>query len=257
MSPFLQISGLDVCIGPHKVCRQLDLQIRSGESWALLGRNGVGKTTLLHHLGGLRRTEGATIRLDGEPLHMLTVRQRARKIGILLQHSSRAFSASVFDTVLSGRHPHLSTLQWERADDLQIAQQAIRLFELEALADRSLDTLSGGELRRVELARLLAQQTPLVLLDEPLNHLDMAHQSNCLRALLDSCVGPQHAAIMVMHDLNLAFQACDHWLILNGDGSWQAGRREDLARRDVLTHAYAHAIERIETANGPVFVSRL
>lgn len=257
MSSLLETRQLSIDIGRQRVCTQLDLRIGCGECWALLGRNGTGKTTLLHHLAGLRRDHLGSILLSGNKLSRLAPRTRAQHTGILLQHSSRGFGASVLDTVLTGRHPHLATLAWEGASDLTIARRCISALGLDELAGRSLETLSGGELRRVEIARLLAQQTRLSLLDEPTNHLDLAHQATCLHTLQDQCVTDERAMLMVVHDLNLAYRVCDHWLILNGDGSWRAGQREQLCDPQLLTNAFGHPISRIESNGGPIFLAEL
>ncbi|MGB5467016.1 MAG: ABC transporter ATP-binding protein [Sedimenticolaceae bacterium] len=258
MSGLLQIDGLSVQIEQQTICEGLELAIRPGQCWALLGRNGAGKTTLLHHLAGLRPAgHSGKILLAGSELQTLSARERARQIAVLLQHSSRGFGASVLETVLSGRHPHLSPLAWEGAADLAIAQRYIAALDLDPLADRSLATLSGGELRRVEIARLLTQQTRLSLLDEPLNHLDLAYQAGCLRALAANCVSDTRAMLMVLHDLNIAYRACDHWLILNGRGGWHAGPRHTLADPALLSAVYGHPIRRIDTDDGPLFAARL
>jgi iron complex transport system ATP-binding protein len=257
VSELLQTRQLSVHIGGQTVCDRLDLRIRANQSWALLGRNGTGKTTLLHHLAGLRHDHAGSIMLGARKLAELTPRTRARQIGILLQHSAPGFGASVLETVLSGRHPHLATMAWEGPSDLAIAWQCIAALGLDDLAGRALTTLSGGELRRVEIARLLAQQSPLTLLDEPMNHLDLAHQAACLRTVKAQCVGDRRAMLLVVHDLNLAYHACDHWLILHGDGSWRAGRRDDLCDPQSLSNAYGHPISRIDGERGPLFLAQL
>jgi iron complex transport system ATP-binding protein len=257
MSGLLEAQQLNVRIGRRQVCERLDLTLHANQAWALLGRNGAGKTTLLHHLAGLRRDHGGCIMLGGERLAELAPRTRAQQIGILLQHSGQGFGASVLETVLTGRHPHLATLAWEGASDLAIARACIAALDLNDLAGRALTTLSGGELRRVEIARLLAQQSPLSLLDEPMNHLDLAHQAACLRTINSQCVGDKRAMLLVVHDLNLAYRACDHWLILNGDGSWQAGSRDDLCDPELLSAAYGHPISRIDSELGPLFLAQL
>lgn len=253
MNPLLAARGLSLQIGGKSVCEGLDLAIRGGESWALLGRNGVGKTTLLHHLAGLRGGHTGVIELGGERLGDIAPRARARRLAVLLQHSNAGFGGTVLETVLTGRHPHLAMLAWEGPGDLALAHQAIAAVGLQGFAERMLHTLSGGELRRVEIARLLTQGCPLALLDEPLNHLDLAHQATCLRALRAHCTMRGHALLMVVHDLNVAYHACDHWLILTGDGRWQAGSREQLADPSLLSLAYAHPIVRVDGGNGPLF----
>lgn len=256
MTALLEVRDLTIRLGQRLLCDTLDLTIRPGQCWALLGRNGVGKSTLLHHLCGLLTADSGTIRLTGEPLADLSTRARARQVGLLLQHSSRGFGGTVFDTVMSGRHPHLGPLQREGAQDREIVWSALQDLALTGLADRTLTHLSGGELRRVELARLLAQQAPLNLLDEPLNHLDPAHQARSLTRVLQRCVGPGRAAMIVAHDLNLAYQACDQWLILEPDGHWQAGPREALADPERLSHAFGHAIDRLTVGDRVTFATR-
>ena len=253
MKTLLDVRSLDVTVGTACVCTDLELRILAGQSWALLGRNGVGKTTLLHHLAGLRRGPGGSIRLHGDPIGELDARSRARRVAVLLQHSGRGFGASVLETVLNGRHPHLGRFGWEGADDLAIAERCIAAADLSALAGRPLTTLSGGELRRVEIARLMAQDCPLSLLDEPLNHLDFAHQAAMLRLLGDRCVGARRAMLMVVHDLNVAYRACDHWLVLSGDGGWLAGDREAMGDPELLSAAFGHPIECIQTSAGKLF----
>lgn len=257
MTALLDVDGLALDVGGRMLVRDLALQVRRGEAWALLGANGSGKTTLLHALAGVHGTSGGTVRLDGTPLAELAPRRRARRVALLLQHSSRGFGATVTETVLTGRHPHLRTLAWEGPDDAAIADTAMGALGLRDLAGRSLDTLSGGELRRVEIARLLAQQAPLNLLDEPLNHLDLAAQARVLRALLGRCVGDDRGMLMAIHDLNLAYQACGHWLVLTGNGSWVAGPRDEIAQPALLRRIFGEQLEVVDGPTGPLFLNAL
>ena len=254
MKPLLSTRGLTIGIGRVRVCEDLDLDILAGQSWALLGRNGSGKTTLLHHLGGLRHGHRGSIALQDHDLAAMPARRRAQRVASLLQYSDRGFGRSVVDTVLSGRHPYQRALAWERSDDLAMATGQLDRLGLTELRHRSLQALSGGELRRVEIARLLVQDCPLSLLDEPMNHLDPGHQSQVLRVLGQRCVGDRRAMLMVLHDLNLAYRACDHWLMLVGDGQWLAGPRERMSDGETLTRVFGHPIQRIDCAAGPVFL---
>jgi iron complex transport system ATP-binding protein len=257
VSCLLRTRALSLQIADTQVCNDMQLCIEPGQSWALLGRNGIGKTTLLHHLAGLRANAGGQVFLGANDISGLQPRERARQVAVLLQHSNRGFGASVLETVLSGRHPHLERLAWEDSDDLAIAEGCIAACGLATLSSRSLDTLSGGELRRVEIARLLTQQCPLALLDEPLNHLDFGHQAAMLRLLGEHCVSAGRAMLMVIHDLNAAYRACNHWLILSGAGRWHAGPRDALADPALLTAAFGHPVQRIETDDGPLFQPHL
>lgn len=254
MSALLQVRNLTVRIGATRVCDALQLTIEPGQCWALLGVNGSGKTTLLHHLAGLRDDHDGTVAVHGRVLTDVTPRQRARRIGVVLQHETAALGTTVHDYVLTGRHPHLGRWQWESQADLALAAAALAEFELGDLAARPVDTLSGGERRRVELARLLVQQTPLSLLDEPLNHLDLARQQAALDVLQRHCVDQRHAMLMVLHDLNVAYRVCDRWLLLHGDGRWSAGPRDRVCDADQLTEVYGHPIRHLAGPDGPVFV---
>ncbi|MCB1801765.1 MAG: ABC transporter ATP-binding protein [Gammaproteobacteria bacterium] len=256
MTALLDVRGLDVAIAGRTICAGLDLSIHAGQSWVLLGRNGAGKTTLLHSLAGLRPAHGS-IRLQGSALAGLSARERARRVAVLLQHSDRGFGTSALESVLTGRHPHLGRLAWEGPEDLAIAERCLAATDSQALAERPLDTLSGGELRRVEIARLLAQQAPLMLLDEPFNHLDLGHQASVLRVLKSQVAGQVGAFLMSIHDLNLAWQAGSHWLLLDGDGGWHAGPREEIATATLLSDAFDHPVLRLETDAGVLFRAQL
>ncbi|MCB1775508.1 MAG: ABC transporter ATP-binding protein [Gammaproteobacteria bacterium] len=257
MNTLLSTSKLTVSIGGVRVCDALDLVIDPGQSWALLGRNGSGKTTLLHHLCGLRRGHTGGIRLLGDDIDALPPRQRARRVSALLQHSERGFGRRVIDTVLSARHPYQPMLAWDTGPDLALATRQLERLGLTDFAQRSLQRLSGGELRRVEIARLLTQDCPLSLLDEPMNHLDPGHQSRVLHVLGRQCVTDDRAMLLVLHDLNLAYHSCDHWLLLAGNGEWLAGTREQMADEQTLTGVFGHPIRRIDSPAGPVFLPAL
>src|SRR6266700_7466603 len=207
--PLLAARGLTVTIAGHRVCSDLELAVKPGECLAILGRNGAGKTTLLHTLAGLRAAGAGVIELDGRPLANLTPRDVARLRGVLPQDDSDAFPATVLETVLVGRHPHLSRWQWEGADDIRIAREALAAADMEGTEERDVRTLSGGERRRAALAALLTQQPRLFLLDEPSSHLDLAHQLAVLRRLTTLAREQRSALIMVLHDLNLARRFCD------------------------------------------------
>lgn len=256
MTALLNIRGLTVELAGRTLCRDLELKLEPGQSWALLGRNGAGKSTLLRHISGLTRAARGAIDYQGTPLANFAPRERASRIGLLLQHSSRGFGGSVYEAVMTGRHPHLAPLQRESDTDHLAVQRALSDLDLEGLATRSLSHLSGGELRRVELARLLAQQTPLTLLDEPLNHLDPAHQAHSLTTVLRRCVNPQRAIMIVAHDLNLAYQACEHWLLLQSDGGWLSGCREEMAQAETLENVFGHPIDRLTQQGKVTFATR-
>jgi iron complex transport system ATP-binding protein len=153
----------------------LEWQVREGECWSIIGRNGAGKSTLLRALAGLRAPEAGHVALGGRPLPNGRWRNW-RASAFLAQSRSDAFAYSVIETVLSARHPYHDNRYWEDSDDHAIAIKSLEAMEVADLAARDVRTLSGGERQRVAIAAMLAQDTPLLLLDEPANALDLAHQ---------------------------------------------------------------------------------
>jgi iron complex transport system ATP-binding protein len=252
----LSSTGLDVEIGGLPVAHNLDLELRRGQCWCLLGRNGVGKTTLLHTLAGLRNACSGTVRLCGQPLQQMTRRQIARRLAILLQHQSDSFPASVRETVLQGRHPHLHAWQWETANDQRLTTELLQQLELEALQERNVQTLSGGERQRVAIAALLAQQTDVLLLDEPVNHLDVKHRLAVLEALDSDYRAQGRALIMSLHDINLAARFCDHALLLFGNGAMRHGPVEEIVDAATLEDLYGYPLVEVKTSAGRAWLPR-
>ncbi|OGT20320.1 MAG: hypothetical protein A2V90_00315, partial [Gammaproteobacteria bacterium RBG_16_57_12] len=236
------------------VCHDLDLVMRRGECWGLLGSNGVGKTTLLHTLAGLRRADSGLIHLNGIPLYSLPRRDIARRLGVLLQEQLDPFPGTVLERILQGRHPHLGRWDWEGADDFALADQALEQVGLRDLAGRQIATLSGGEKQRVAIATLLTQAPDLYLLDEPVNHLDLHHQIALLDLLADKRNAAASALMMILHDINLAARYCDHILLLYGDGAIKAGPRHDILTRENLSTLYQHEILSFQGPHGPGFL---
>lgn len=252
--PLLTVQQLAVSIAGKPVVRELNLALEAGERLAILGRNGVGKTTLLHTLAGLRAPASGEIRLAGDRYDRLGPRCAARLRGLLAQHQSDAFSASVLETVLIGRHPHVSRWDWESATDAELAHAALAEVGLAGLAGRSVQTLSGGERQRVALATLLVQQPRLYLLDEPLVHLDLNHQIAMLELLGRRVQADQVGLVMVLHDVNLAARFSDRVLLLYGDGEHELGSTANLLEAGRLTRLYGHSLRALQDGEQRWFV---
>jgi iron complex transport system ATP-binding protein len=249
----LDARGLTVTIAGMVVCRELDLSVLPGQCWAVLGRNGAGKTTLLHTLAGLRLPAAGTIALDGRPLPTIPSREAARIRGLLTQDDSDAFAATVLETAMIVRHPHLSRWQWEGADDLRIAREALASMGIADAEDRDVRTLSGGERRRAALAALLTQEPRLMLLDEPSSHLDLAHQLAVLRQLAAIARDQHRALVMVLHDVNLARRFCDYVLILDR-GRAVAGTAVELLTAERLSSVYGVELKSLAEGGETFFV---
>lgn len=243
-TPLLQTKQLAVSIAGKQVCRHLDLNIHRGECWAILGQNGTGKTTLLHTLAGLHDVDNGQIRLNNKLLEQQTQKHIAQQCGLLLQDYQDVFPASIMETVLIGRHPHLSAWQWESDHDHQLAIQALHDVDLAHMEKRLLQTLSGGERRRVAIATILAQQPELFLLDEPVNHLDIKHQHHILGLFSRKVREENRAVVMVLHDINLATRYCTHVMMLYGNEKVEMGTTEEMLTTEKLTALYDYPIEK-------------
>ena len=250
----LQTKGLGVEISGKTVCRGLDMNIDAGQRWGLLGVNGVGKTTLLHTLAGLRAPAQGEILLGDEPLADLPRRAIAQQVGVLLQDDDDAFPGTVLETVLTGRHPWLGQWQWEGEEDRALALAALEDVGLNGLEQRQVNTLSGGERRRLALATLFTQNPQLFLLDEPTNHLDPHHQIELLSLLGQRVANSERASLMILHDINLATRFCDHLMLLFGEGEVLSGPAVEVLNTETLSRLYGHPVISVEGPNGPIFL---
>jgi len=255
-TPLLACHGLHVEIGGKQVCNNLNLEIHAGQRWALLGINGVGKTTLLHTLAGLREPAAGELLLNGQPIKAQPRRQVAQQLGLLLQDEGDAFPGTVLETALSGRHPHLGRWQWESATDITLAEQALAQVGLAGLETRQIGTLSGGERRRLSLATLLCQEPRLFLLDEPINHLDPHQQIALLELLAAQTQDDTRGLLMILHDVNLASRFCDQTLLLFGNGETRHGTTASVLTSENLERLYGHPVITLAGPDGPVYLPR-
>jgi iron complex transport system ATP-binding protein len=219
----------------------LDLDVRAGERWVIVGPNGAGKTTLVATLAGLRPPAAGVIAYDGVPLAQLDPRQRALRRGYLPQDSVDFFPASVLETALVGRHPHLARWQWETATDIARARDAIKAFGLAGFELRDVRTLSGGERRRLALATAVAQDPGLLLLDEPSSHLDLAAQIAALDVVTTLAKRDGKAVVMVLHDLHLALRYADQAIAL-GAGRARGGPASEILTAKSLSDLFGHRL---------------
>ena len=254
MTTLLELRGLSVDIGGKTVCRGLDLSIGAGQCWGILGVNGVGKTTLLHTLAGLKPAQCGEILVNGKHRGDYAPRALAQQCGILFQDYLDTFPCTVLEAALIGRHPYLRHWQWESAQDMELARQALNRVGLEQLEQRDITTLSGGERRRLAIATLLTQAPQILLLDEPANHLDLHYQVSLLDQLMQDCRQQNKAMVMVLHDVNLAARFCDHALLLYGEGEYRAGASADLLNAGELSALYRHPMTQHRTPAGCFFL---
>lgn len=243
-APVLQVAGLDLLQGARVLVRDLHLRLGAGECWAVVGANGSGKSTLLRALAGMDRHWRQRVLLHGRPLQALEPLLLARQRAWLPQEQQDVFGLRALQRVLLARHAHAGGV-WDSAADIECALQALQLFDAGHLAERDLRQLSGGERQRVSLAALWAQQAPLLLLDEPCNHLDLSHQHLLLQRLQQHCQAGG-SALLVAHDVNLLMQVASHALVLLPQARWTAGQRDEVLTAATLQHSLGCALRRVE-----------
>jgi iron complex transport system ATP-binding protein len=250
----IELKHLHVVIGGKSVCTDLSLTMAGGEYWAVLGANGVGKTTLLHTIAALRPPAAGAVHLDGRDVREIAPRTRARHLGVLLQDAESGFPATVLENVLIGRHPHLTRWSWEKDDDIDCARNALQAVGLAGFESRQVDTLSGGERRRADIATLLTQDPPVCLLDEPVNHLDMHQQIHILDLFRRRAAHAPNLNICVLHDVNLARRFCTHGLLLLGDGECIHGPLNDILNTETLSRLYGHPVREVPDGTDRYYV---
>jgi iron complex transport system ATP-binding protein len=250
----LRCAALTLAVPGRVLCRSLEAGFDSGEVWAVLGRNGTGKSTLIHALAGLTRPAGGRVELDGKPLDGIDGRERARRIGVLLQIEEGAYWGSVLDYVLLGRYAHASRWTGHGARDVEEGKSALDAVGMGDLAAQGYATLSGGERQRVRIAQILAQGPGIFLLDEPLQHLDLAHQSLVLALIGARARTRGDTIVMVLHEPLWIGRACTHALLFSGDGAVEAGPADALLTRERLEHAYGCSLREVAHGEGRCFV---
>jgi iron complex transport system ATP-binding protein len=213
----LEIRGLRVAYGDRLVLRGIDLEVEAGEFVGLVGPNGCGKTTLLRAITRVLPWQGGDVRLDGQSAAGLPARALARLVAVVPQNPLLPVGYSAAEVVLMGRTPHLGFFDQEGPDDLRIAREALEQVGAAHLAGRRVDELSGGERQNVVLARALAQQAPVLLLDEPTANLDIGHQIRVAGIMTGLAHEDGLAVVAAIHDLTLASLHCDR-LALMHDG---------------------------------------
>jgi iron complex transport system ATP-binding protein len=236
----LRAEGVRVAYGAHTVLDGVDLEVAAGEVVALVGPNGAGKSTLLSVLGGDPRPDAGRVLLDGVELQAQDLRRLARRRAVMLQETRLSFPFRVEEVVHMGRHPWRGTPQ-EEGDDAVVAA-AMSDADVVHLAARTFPTLSGGEKARTSFARTLAQQAPVLLLDEPTAALDVRHQE-ALLARVRHAAQEGAAVVVVLHDLTLAAAWADRVVVL-ADGRVRAdGAPADVLTSDLLSAVYQHPVD--------------
>jgi len=233
----LEVQNISINYGVCAVVRDISFTLAAGKIIALLGANGAGKTTLLKSLNGGLPASAGEIRLEGKLIENYSRREIARRIAVIAQETETKFPVSVLEFVLSGRFAHGAAFGWETAHDLEIALECLERCDLKNYKNRSMNQLSGGERQRVVLARALATEAKILLLDEPTANLDLAHQALLFRLVKERCETDGYSAIVITHDINLASEFADEIILLKNGGIAAKGEP-----RTVLTEENLHEV---------------
>jgi len=214
------------------IMEDIECGFKSGEFWGIIGQNGIGKSTLLDALSGLSNQYQGSICIDQTPVHTLDPVTRARKISYLLQEQEPSLAFKVSEAVAMGRFPWLTS----KTEDKQITEDILSLCRINHLKDRNILQLSGGERRKVEIATCLAQQADYLLLDEPLNHLDLVYKNHIMQVFKQ--YSQEHAVVMVCHDIEVVKNYCSHVLMVLGKDCYIAGTSATILTKQNLQRLF-------------------
>ena len=266
----MSLEGRDLTVKyEHRIAVSgVSLSLNTGEITAIIGPNGAGKSTLLRTLNGQLPRSSGSVLLDGEPIERLNRRNISRRIAVVAQEAELRFPVTVLEFVLGGRFAWAthSGWGWETERDLDVAESVIRETELNSLSARLMSELSGGERQRALMARALATEAPILLLDEPTANLDLSHQATLLSLVRARCDQRRAAALVVTHDINLASEFADNILLMKQGRTVNTGRPAEVLTPQILQDVFeirilvdAHPVTggpRITPIHDPIRVNR-
>lgn len=238
MSSIIEVANLSFSYGPEPIIKDLSLSVNTGEFLAIAGANGAGKSTLLNILCGLLKANTGTVNIESKDITSYDAKSLARRIAVVRQEFVPVFDFTVFEIVAMARTPYMSTLGFETDSDTAAIRRAMEVTDTYRFANRGLANLSGGERQRVFIARALAQETTILLLDEPTSYLDFKHQVDIYDLLKEAQQQTGKTIIAVTHDINLAVQYCDRALLLFRDKKYLLGDIETVFCRETIEQAF-------------------
>lgn len=234
----ISTEGLSLGYGETMIIDELNVSIPKGEITVFIGSNGCGKSTLLRSLVRLMKPMGGSVLLEGHSIAKLPTKEVAKQLAILPQGPEAPEGLTVHQLVKQGRYPYQNWLkQWSKQDE-EAVNRALKSTKMEDLADRTVDSLSGGQRQRAWIAMTLAQETDIILLDEPTTYLDMTHQIEILDLLFDLNEKEQRTIVMVLHDLNLACRYAHHLVAIKDKSIYAEGRPETVINCDLVKNVF-------------------
>ncbi|MFC2048304.1 ABC transporter ATP-binding protein [Chloroflexota bacterium] len=234
----LEVQNLGLAYGRNVVMRDLTFQVMPGEMVGLIGPNGSGKSTIIKALSRVISPFSGQVFLNGKDISQISRGDLARLLGVVPQMPLLPNAFTAFEIVLMGRNPHLRLLQYESARDLAITWRAMERTATHFLAERRIDELSGGEIQRIVIARVLAQEPKSILLDEPTANLDISHQVEIFDLIKNLCLENNLAVVVALHDLNLASQYCDRLILINSGGIHAQGTPKQVINSQNIKEVY-------------------
>jgi iron complex transport system ATP-binding protein len=237
----LNVDGVECRYGSVKVLEDVNLKVESGDFVGILGPNGSGKTTLLKSISRILKPHKGTILLNEADIYSLKSVDVAKQMAVVPQDTNIGFNFAALDIVLMGRNPHMKRFQMESEKDMAVARKVMSLTNIWHLAERPINELSGGEKQRVIIARALAQEPKILLLDEPLTHLDIINQLEIMDLVKELCVKDELIVLAVFHDFNLAARYCNSAIMLKNNRVFAAG-----SLTEVLTSENIKSVFRVD-----------
>jgi iron complex transport system ATP-binding protein len=234
----IKIENLNWKIGENRILENIDVEIEKNKFVCLVGPNGSGKTTLLKNILKIYEPEKKTVYIQNNDITKLRYKDLARRVACVPQNTVIDFNFSVLDVVLMGRTPYLKRFQSEGKRDLEIVKKCMELTNTLKLKDRDINSLSGGERQRVIIARALAQEPDILVLDEPISNLDIQHQIELLNLTKELCQKKKLTVIAVLHDLNLAMQYSDYLILLEKGRVKAKGTPEKVLTEENIKRVY-------------------
>lgn len=245
----LQINDLSFAYGSTLILQKLNFAIAENKVTSVIGPNGIGKSTLVRCLANIYQPDQGVVYLDGKNIATITGRELAKQLGYVPQSHSDVFSITVYEAILLGRKPYI---RWSvKGQDLKIVDGLIQRLGLEQFAQRTLNTLSGGERQKVAIARALAQEPTVLFLDEPTSSLDMAHQLELMELVVDLARRQGTTIVLVLHDLNLAARFSDQIILLGRQGIYAQGVPQSVITPEHIRAIYGVEVEVLATSKGP------